>query len=512
MDPKKYAIKNMAITMMTFVGTLGLSFVVRAIFVNKLGSEYLGLNGVFTSILSVLAISDLGLESIFGYLLYKPLVENNHSSIRDMISFVRKVYNFIGFFIFFIGVLIIPWLPMIVGSQGMRLNHVYLIYILLLANSSLSYLFTYNRTILNADQKNYVIATATFTVSLFVSMLQITVLLILQSMVWYVLVLLIGTIVTNVYLSKKVILEYDFLNNLPKRVKLNDTDHKTLIQNTIGGFSNKIGTAVVFASDNILLSIFVNLSTVGIYSNYTLVINGITALFQKVAGAITASIGYISIKSASKSFKIFLQLNFYVTAILFFVSPLIFVALKPLITLWVGHNYILSPFVVFLIVENFVLQVSRTPALTYIDAYGLQWIQKWKSVIESILNIVLSLILLIFFHLGLIAVLLGTVGSTLLFVFWFEMYIVLKHSFNLTKGEQIRVLSSLIFEKLSISVPLLISIYLSDVVVGENVILTSIKLMSMMIVISMIVFLIFFGRRSEVKTFFQNSKKWFSIK
>ncbi|MBA5938420.1 lipopolysaccharide biosynthesis protein [Leuconostoc citreum] len=499
MDPKHYAIKNMLITAMTFISTLIVSFTVRAIFVNRLGSEYLGLNGVFTSILSVLAISDLGIESIFGYLLYRPLAEDNKESIRLFISFLRKVYNIIGASVFIIGMSIIPVVPLIIGPKGMKLDDVFLIYIILLINSSLSYLFTYNRTILNADQKNYIITSTTFLISLIVSIFQIIVLIVFKSMVGYVVLLLLGTVVTNIYISKKVIVDYPFLKSLPRKVRLDVKSRKTVVQNSIGGFSNKIGTAVVFASDNILLAVFVNLSTVGIYSNYTLIINGITALFQKVTGAITASIGYISVKSPNESFRVFQRINFYITVILFFITPQIFILLKPLIVFWVGSQYLLSPIIVSLIVGNFVLQVSRTPALTYIDAYGLQWVQKWKSVIESLLNLAISLILLLFFHLGLIGVLLGTVGSTVLFVMWFEIYIVLKHSFNLKKLNQIQELVKLLFEKLSIIVPLFISVYLSYFSTENNIILSSVKLMVLMALISTILFFIFFGRRDIVK-------------
>lgn len=183
MSRSKYAMKNMLTMFFTYMLTLGLSFITRSVFIHKLGEQYLGLNGVFSSILSVLSISDLGLESVFAFLLYKPLSENDERRIVSFITLFKQIYMYVGIFIFISGLALFPFLPDIIGEQGKDLQHVELIYFIMLFNSSISYFFTFNRTMLDANQKNYVITLITFSMNTFISILQITCLYIVDSMV-----------------------------------------------------------------------------------------------------------------------------------------------------------------------------------------------------------------------------------------------------------------------------------------------------------------------------------------
>ena len=498
MERTRYAIKNASTMIITYILTIGISFIMRAVFIKHLGDQYLGLNGVFSSVLSVLSISDLGMESVFAYLLYKPLAENNEETIREFIALFRKLYIFVGIFIFFIGICLLPFLPSIIGDQGRGLNNVTLIYLVMLINSAMSYLFTYNRTILNANQKNYIITSVTFIASICVNLLQIIGLYFLSSMLLYVTLFLFSTLSVNIILSHMVLKQYPFLHELPQHIKINKNDKKILIQNTVGGLSNKMGSIVVFASDNILLSLFVNLSMVGLYSNYTMILNSLTGLIQKVLGTLTASVGNLAVKEPEKGLRIFKQLNFYLTLIAFFVAPQLLTLLRPLVALWIGNEYILSQYIVLLIVINFVLQISRLPSLTYIDAYGLQWVQKWKSVIEAILNIVLSLIALKIFNLGLVGILIGTIGSTALFVLWYEPLIVFKYAFLLSKINQFKYLTKILFEKLWLILPTVLSWLLIHLISGTGITII-LKLILINLAVSVILFLIFFLKRPEIK-------------
>lgn len=261
--------------------------------------------------------------------------------------------------------------------------------------------------------------------------------------------------------------------------------------------SNKLGSIVVFASDNILLSIFVNLSMVGLYSNYTLIINSLTSLIQKVLGTVTASVGNLSVESPERGFHIYKSLNFYLTMLTFFVAPQLLTVLRPLVTWWLGSDYVLAQYVVLLIVVNFVLQVSRLPSLTYIDAYGLQWVQKWKSVIEAILNILFSLVALKIFNLGLAGILWGTILSTLLFVSWYEPYIVLKYAFKMSMRLRIKNILLILFEKVWCIVPTVIAWHMMHYVSGTGII-SIIKLIFLNSLIILIVFILMFFKHKEV--------------
>lgn len=506
MERRTYVIKNVTTMLITYITTIGISFIVRAVFVHKLGNQYLGLNGVLTSILSVLSISDLGMESVFSFLLYKPLANNDTHAIRNFVALFKRVYSLVGLFVFVAGISLLPFLPTILGKQGQGLENVTLIYFILLINAAASYLFTYNRTVLNANQRNYIITSITFYTNTIINLLQIAFLYWVDSMVIYVSLFLISTVTTNIILSRKVLREYPFLNKLPKHARLDAKTKKILIHNTIGGLSNKLGSIVVFASDNILLSIFVNLTTVGLYSNYTMIINSVLGLVQKIFGTITATVGNIAIKSPKQGVIVFKQLNFYVTAIAFFVAPQLLTLLRPLINMWLGKEYILSQYIVLLIVINFVLQISRTPSLIYVDAYGLQWIQKWKSVIESVLNIVFSLICLGIFHLGLIGILLGTLGSTVLFVLWYEPYLVLKYGLKLDEKEQLISLAKILLEKVWLILPTVTTWLCMHIIKGSGALLIS-KIMVMNFIVLFILFAVIFWNRGELKYIYKLALK-----
>ena len=487
---------------LTYIITTLLSFTVRAIFVRQLGSQYLGLNGVFASILSVLTISDLGMESVFSFLLYKPIALNDEIKVRSLTALFRKVYNFVGLFIFSLGIIIIPFLPVIIGNHGNNLQHVTLIYFIMLLNSAGSYLFTYNRTILNADQRNYIITIVNFILISIINILQMIFLVFIHSMVVYVSLFLFSTLMTNVILSRIVINQYPYLKKLPKNPYISQKDKRTLWQNTIGGLSNKLGSIIVFSSDNILLSIYVNLTMVGLYSNYTMIISSITNLIQKAIGTLTASIGNLSVESPTKALSVFRQLNSYITFVSFFVAPQLLTLLRPLIVLWLGEKYVLSQYIVLLIVVNFILQISRTPALIYVDAYGLQWIQKWKSIIESVLNILFSVIALEFFKLGLIGILLGTIGSTLLYVLWYEPLVVLKYGLKMDNKEQFISLVKILLEKLWLIIPSLCTWLIIHFFQGRGMFFL-IEMIVINFIISILLFLIIFGRKDEFKLVLQ---------
>lgn len=498
MNRTQNVLRNASTMLITYSITIIISFAARSVFIHQLGERYLGLNGVFSSILSMLSISDLGMESVFAFLLYRPLVNHNENLIRNLISLFRKVYTIVGSVVFISGLIVLPFLPKIIGTQGASLDHVTLIYLIMLVNVAASYLFTYNRTILNANQKSYVITSMTFIISTSINILQILFLYVIKSMVVYVSLLLISTIITNIVLSRRVLKEYPYLKELPKKSILSSQDKKSLIQNTIGGMSNKIGSIIVFASDNILLSLFVNLSMVGLYSNYTLVMNSLTNIIQKVLSTITASIGNLSVESPDKGFQIFKKLNFYLTVLTFFVAPQLLTAFRPLIEWWLGESYVLSQYIVLLIVINFVLQISRLPALTYIDAYGLQWVQKWKSVFEVILNIVFSLTALKVFNLGLVGILLGTILSTLLFVLWYEPHIVLRYAFKITGRQQLKQISLILLEKVWLVIPTILTWVFMHYVQSDGIVLLLQVVIVNLLIIS-VVFVILFTRTKYVQ-------------
>ncbi|MCS8594987.1 transporter [Leuconostoc citreum] len=480
----KNIFKNGSIAGTTFLLSTIMSFAVRTFFVKNLGEAYLGLNGVFSSVIQMLSLTDLGMEAAFSFVLYQPIAQNDKSSVVKIIRTFKKVYETVGLIVLGVGLALIPFLSVIIGKQGNNLNNVLLIYGLFLANSVGSYFFTYNRTLLNSDQRNYVITLISFFVNLLGNILQIITLIYFKSPVIFALIMFCTTMTSNflINLSVKKYYPFVFKKYSKKNLKLDKVTKIILIKNSIGGLSNKIGSMVVFASDNILISIFVNLSTVGLYANYTMITNNLSGLINRMIQPMTASIGNMKETSDEQILQFFKKFNLIVYSVPLFMAPQLFILLRPFIQWWIGGTYVLSQEITLLIVINLTLQIFRLPSLTFIDAYGLQWVQKWKSIFESIVNVLFSLILLIVFNMGLEGILLGTIISTLVTVSWYEPYIVLKHAIkDDTTGFIFNYLRGLI----GVIITLLVAWFITHQLVGEGIIFLF-ELLFIVLIISLV--------------------------
>lgn len=423
-----------------------LSMIVRAFLNRNLGTSYVGLNGVLTSVITSLSIADLGVDSVFIYLLYKPMAENDSNEILNLMALFKKIYICIGSVFLILGCLCIPFLKYLVGAQAMLVPHIYLIFFLFLLNTGLSYFFAAYRIILNADQKYYVIARITFIVTFLTNVVQILGLLVFKNFILYVTLLLFNTIITNIVIGWISIKRYKLGKLRQKKFsklqfKNNDTV-STLTHNAIGGISNKLGIIIVNSSDNILLANFETLKIVGMYSNYLLVTNGVTSLLSKAIASITASIGNLGVEGkADRNLSVFIKLTLILNFLVVMAVIPMSLFFSVFINIWVGRENILTELATILIVANCLLSVIRYPALTFIDAFGLQWIQRWKSIVESAVNIIVSFILLYFFKLGLVGVLLGTLASNLLVVNWYEPYLVLREACDRKYYEYLSIVS-----------------------------------------------------------------------
>lgn len=207
----KNIFKNGSIAGTTFLLSTIMSFAVRTFFVKNLGEAYLGLNGVFSSVIQMLSLTDLGMEAAFSFVLYQPIAQNDKSSVVKIIRTFKKVYETVGLIVLGVGLALIPFLSVIIGKQGNNLNNVLLIYGLFLANSVGSYFFTYNRTLLNSDQRNYVITLISFFVNLLGNILQIITLIYFKSPVIFALIMFCTTMTSNFLINLSVKKYYPFV-------------------------------------------------------------------------------------------------------------------------------------------------------------------------------------------------------------------------------------------------------------------------------------------------------------
>lgn len=428
----KSTILNSSILTLVQVFTIMVKFVTQTIFIKYLGKEFLGLNGLFTNVLSVLSFAELGVGSAIVFSLYSPLAQSDEESVSALMNLFKKAYDAIGIIIAVAGLVMIPVLPALIKDYS-SLNSVTYYFVLYLTNSVVSYFFTYKRSLLIADQKEYISALNQLRYTAVQVVFQVAVLFFFHSYAYYLWVAIICTLLSNFTISRKVDKLYPYLNK-NRNLKVSRGEIRHLRNNIAGMVGSKIGSIVVRSTDNLLLSAFMGITVVGIYSNYLLIVTSISNILSKLISSVTASVGNLIVENnQKKAFQVYsahFMINFFIVSIS---AGCLYVSLNPFIDFWAGKSYVLSLQVVVIVVLNYFFDQLRQSSITFISAYGLFVPNGKKSVIEAILNFILSLSLLVIFHLGIRGVLLGTILTNLLLNSWWEPLLLFRRGFGFRK-------------------------------------------------------------------------------
>jgi len=421
------SIRNMLFSWGGQLFGVGLSFVGRTIFINILGAEYLGVNGLFSNILSMLSVAELGIGSAITYSLYQPLARKDENQMKALMGFYATAYRIIACIVAVLGLALVPFLEDIIKDKP-AIPHLTIIYLMFLASSVISYFFTYKNTLIIADQKQYVITIYSYGFNLAQSIAQIIVLMVTGNFLWYLAIQMACVFLSNFFIAKKVDRVYPFLNDGPK-VYLDKESKKSLFKNIAAMMLHKIGAVIVFSTDNILISMFVGVYWVGLYSNYIMIIGIVKNFINTIFSSITASVGQLNAKESSeKAYRVFTTaffLNFWIYS---FCAVSFWVLFNPFITMWIGSQYVMDKDIVLIMIANFFVTGMRGTVLTYRDTMGLFWQDRFKPLFECAINFIASVILVI--KLGIIGVLLGTFISTMTTCFWVEPYILYKYGFK----------------------------------------------------------------------------------
>lgn len=431
-ERKKSSFKNMITAVSSNVLTIIVGLVAQAIFIKILGSEYLGLNGLFSNVISMLGIVELGMGSAIIYNMYKPIAEENHEKIKSLMQFYKKSYRIITLIISIIGIMIIPFIKYIVDIESVTVGiNVYLVYILFLLETICSYILSYKRSMLYADQKEYITNIIHMGYTILVNTMQLTFLYFTHDYYLYLIIKVMMRLVENIVISSYVNRRYSYLldNNV---TKLDGKTEKDIFQKIRALFFHKIGTFIVSGTDNIIISKYLGLVTVGLYSNYYMIINAVQTVINHIIQATRASVGNLLVtESKTKQFDIFNKIRFVNFWISCFSSICIFVIMDSFITIWIGYKFVLPTKVLLVLVINFFIVSSRSTYGAFKEAAGIFYEDRFVPIIESLLNIVLSIIFVKKF--GLMGVFMGTIASGL--VLWCYSYP--KYVYNKLFGRKI---------------------------------------------------------------------------
>ena len=391
----------------------------RKIFVNVMGLQILGINGLLSNIISMLSLAELGIGGAIYYSLYKPLAHDDYPQVRATMQLYGKLYKYIALVVACIGIAIIPFLHLIIKEN---VDNVYLIsvYACFLTDAILSYVLAYKKNIISADQKSYVINTIQTGFSIVMSIAQILIIITTHNYILYLIVKIVLGFLSNVIFHLIANKMYPYLKEKGK-VKLNDEAKAELIKNVKALFIVNISSYFVFGTDNILISIFVGITTVGLYSNYLLIVNIINGVVGQVFNGIRASFGNFLLKEtlykSNNIFNIIYFINFWITC---FCSVCLIVLLNPFISIWLGIKAVLPFNVLILIIANFYMRSMTSAIETVRNGAGLYspyWFFKYWALLEGILNLVLSVLFAKVFKMGIMGILLATTISTQITVY-----------------------------------------------------------------------------------------------
>lgn len=473
-----------------------MAFAVRTVFIKMLNSEYLGVNGLFTNILSILSFAELGIGTAIIFNMYKPVAEDDIPKIKSLMYLYKKSYNVIGIVIFLLGLCVIPFMGIIVKDTPNIEENIILIYVLFLINTSMSYFFTYKKSIISAHQKEIVINKIDSIFYICKSIVEIIFLVLFRNYIVYLIIGILATFTENMVLAYKANKMYPYLKDKKISPITNDVK-KDIVKNTKAMMMNKIGSIVVSSTDSIIISKFLGLVATGIYSNYSLITQALKIITDQIYNSLAASIGNLcASKNEEYQYNIFKRMNFMTFWIFYFSSICLMTLLSTFITLWLGADYLFSELTTLMIVTVFYITGMRRPVVTYREAKGIFYKDRYKSVLEAISNLVISIILVQKY--GVVGVFLGTIISSLIFCVWIEALVLFKDGFNINPIYYFK--EYLKYTLFTILVGLIVYYICYFIKVDNLIILLLVKLF-ICITIPNIIFYIVFRKNDEFKYF-----------
>ncbi len=402
-------------------------FISRTVFIQTLGTTYLGIGGLFSNILTLLSFAELGIGQAIIFSLYKPIAENDEEKICSLMKLYERVYKFLFVFVLVVGLLLLPILPFIIRDIE-SIPNIRIIYALFVVNSAVSYLLAYRSSFITACQKNYIINYVSFACNVLMCVSQVITLLIFKNYFVYLGVQMIFGIIPNIiiyFYSEKI---FPFLKR--KNISpLSQGELKTITDNVKALIMYKIGTLALNSTDNIIISSFVGINTVGIYSNYTLLTSTIGGFLSSIFNNLTASIGNLNAKETDEQ-KLFVFQVINLATFWFYTvcSVCLFICMTPFIHVWIGDEYVLPMSASLIITLNVYIGGMLFAPFNFRQTMGIFVEGRWRPIISAIINIVSSIVFVKWW--GLVGVLWGTAVARLTTNVWFDPYLVFKRGMH----------------------------------------------------------------------------------
>ncbi len=423
------SIKTSFVSTSSLLLKIFMGFFYRSMFLRILSSAYLGINGLFSNVLQILALAELGITGAIVYRFYEPISKDDIVQVGKIMNYFKKVYRTIAVIILSLGLALLPFIHLLINDEGEIPSDInlQLVYVLFLLNSVATYLYAYKLSLLTADQRHYNVALVDLIVTALKYGLQMVMLLITHN---YTLTLVVGifaTLLCNFTASMWVTKQYKEVFEVKETLSKEET--KSIMADTRATMYHKIGNTVLNGTDNAVLTKMVSLTATGLYSNYSLIIMYIQNFVSQLMGNLTSSIGNASqIMAKNEFYWLYKKINFVCLSVTSIIVTGCYTCIDDFISVWVGKEYLLSKWTTLVICIQLYINLSRTINSSFINATGLFVKDRIRPLIESVINLVISILLVK--EIGITGVFLGTIISLGLTAFWREPYLLYKHVFK----------------------------------------------------------------------------------
>lgn len=409
-----------------------MEFLCRTVFIRTLPLEYQGIQGLFTNILTLLSLSELGIGSVIIFNMYKPFAENDRPRILALISFYRSAYRAVACIVAGAGLILTPFLPYLIKDCP-DIPDLSLIYLLYVANSALSYLFSYKQSLFLVDQKLYVTTVWSSFFSILRDILRIIFLYATHSFILYLLLQIVFTLLGNLTISRRAEKCYPYLKEAAG-CTLDKGEKKLIYKNIFAMFNHRIGLVILNSTDNLLISRMIGLTSVAINNNYSLIITMVNQFVTQIFSALMGGVGnLLATESKAAAYQVFKTLYFSSFWFYTFCSSCLFVLLNPFIRLVWGAQYLFPMHITAILCVNFYIAGIRRIPITFKESMGLLRQDRYKPLIEALLNLVISI--LAARYCGVFGIFAGSFFSMVLTSLWVEPYVLFHCGFHMSWKE-----------------------------------------------------------------------------
>ncbi len=386
----KNSARNASVAAVTQIINVLITFITRTSFIFYLGKEYLSINGLFISLLSILSIAELGISDAIIYSLYKPISEDDKKKVTALVQLFQKAYRYIASAILVIGLILIPFLDLILKDTPNIDENIILIYLLFLANSVFSYTFAYKNSILKADQKNYIIHLIQQVMRIVQALVQVAILITTQNYVLFLIVQIIFTLAINLLIIRYANKNYPYINK-NNEVELEEFEKKDIFISVKSIFFYKLGSVILTGTDNIIISRILNYILIGVSSNYQMIISAVNNIIMTAFLSIASSVGNLNTKNDSNNYRVFKQLLLLAFWGFGISSVSLVILSNDFIELWIGENYLFEKITVIALVSTFYINGVNVVTYTFRTTMGLFREARFTPILASVINISLSI-------------------------------------------------------------------------------------------------------------------------